>query len=185
MVRHYYLSNNLKELKVVEEELLTNGFSIPQIHVLSEDDAQVQKLELNEVESVLKQDVVHSTTIGALVGVVGASLVLLTAYLLAWTTGAAGWMPFIFLAIVVLGFCTWEGGFIGIQKPNSEFSRFQELLNKGQHLLFIDADEVQENKLLRVIKMHPSLVVDGIGKSAASWVIRSQEKYQQFMKAMP
>jgi hypothetical protein len=37
-------------------------------------------------------------------------------------------MPFIFLAIIALGFSTWEGGFYGIQSPNFHFSKFEDVL---------------------------------------------------------
>ncbi|WP_068546368.1 NAD/FAD-utilizing enzyme [Thalassotalea crassostreae] len=185
MVRHYYLSNDLKELVSVEQELLDNGFKRPQMHVLSDQDAEVQLNHLHEVESILKKDIVHSTEVGALVGVIAATLVLLTAYLLNWTNTAAGWMPFIFLAIVLLGFCTWEGGFIGIQRPNVEFERFQKTLNNGNHVFFVDTDPSQESTLERVINLHPALVVESTGEATPSWVIRGQEKYQSFMKMMP
>ena len=39
MKRHYYISNSLDELEVVERELEAEGVTISQIHVLSEDDA--------------------------------------------------------------------------------------------------------------------------------------------------
>ena len=185
MVRHYYLSNDLDELEDVENELLKEGFTTPQMHVLSENDAEVQKHHLHEVESVLKKDVVHSTEVGALVGLVGAVLVLLTAYLLEWTNGAAGWMPFIFLAVVVLGFCTWEGGFIGIQRPNVEFVRFQKMLAEGNHIFFVDAEPEQEPLLKRLMKNHPNLIVEGLGEATPSWVVRGQDKYHDFMKTMP
>ncbi|KGJ90749.1 hypothetical protein [Thalassotalea sp. ND16A] len=185
MVRHYYLSNDLDELEEVEQELLENGFTMPQLHVLSENDADVQAHHLHQVESVLKKDVVHSTEVGALVGLAGAILVLLAAYLLGWTESAAGWMPFVFLSIIVLGFCTWEGGFIGIQRPNVEFERFQKTLSEGKHIFFVDAEPNQENILAKLMKYHPSLTVEGFGESTPAWVVKGQDKYHKFMKKMP
>ncbi|MEW6997109.1 NAD/FAD-utilizing enzyme [Colwelliaceae bacterium BS250] len=185
MVRHYYLSDDLDELEQVEKELLNKGFTIPQMHVLSENDADVQLHHLHEVESVLKKDVVHSTEVGFMVGLIGAILVLVVANLAGWTDSAAGWMPFIFLAIVVLGFCTWEGGFIGIQRPNVEFARFQTLLKQGKHIFFVDADSSQETTLNSLMNMHPNLVVEGVGESTPAWVVRGQDEYHKFMKKMP
>ncbi len=185
MVRHYYLSDDLDELEQVEKELLSKGFTTPQLHVLSENDADVQLHHLHEVESVLKKDVVHSTEVGFAVGVVGAILVLVVAYLMNWTASAAGWMPFIFLSIVVLGFCTWEGGFIGIQRPNVEFERFQSMLKEGKHIFFVDADRDQETTLNKLMTRHPKLIIEGVGEATPAWVVRSQEKYHKFMKSMP
>ncbi|QBY06016.1 NAD/FAD-utilizing enzyme [Thalassotalea sp. HSM 43] len=185
MIRHYFSTTNLKSLKDVESDLIEHGFSLPQVHVLTEDDAAVQRYQLNEVESVLKKDVVHSTEIGALVGAIGAILVLTAAYLMGWTESAAGWLPFVFLAIVVLGFCTWEGGFIGIQMPNKRFERFKGLLRQGKHILMIDANEQQQSALQDVVTMHPALVTEGVGDGSSKWFIKSQKGYQDFMKMMP
>ena len=85
MKRHFYISDSLDDLEAVEHELEGSGVATPQIHVLSQNDADVQHHHLNEVEAVLKRDVVHSMELGALVGVVAAALVLAVAYFAGWT----------------------------------------------------------------------------------------------------
>ena len=119
MKRHYYISNDLDDLEIVERDLESAGVSTPQIHVLSEDDSGVETHHLHEVEAVLKQDVVHGTEIGAVVGVIAAAAILLL-FWLSGLTETYTWVPAIFLSVIVLGFCTWEGGFIGIQNPGGE-----------------------------------------------------------------
>ncbi len=94
MNRHYYISDNLDDLEAVENELEANGINTEQIHVLSEQVADVEEHHLHEVNSLMKQDVVHSGEIGAVVGLPLAALVLGGAYWLGWTESAAGWMPF-------------------------------------------------------------------------------------------
>ena len=80
MRRHFYISSNLDELEDVEKELESRGISTPHIHVLSLDDAAVaQHDRLHEVEAVLRTDVVHGTEIGALIGLVISTSILLTA----------------------------------------------------------------------------------------------------------
>ena len=185
MIRHYYLSNDLTDVKEVESDLLRAGFTLPQLHVLTGNDAGVQQHQLNEVESVLKKDVIRSTEMGALIGIIGAILVLACAYMFNWTATAAGWMPFIFLAIVVLGFCTWEGGFIGIQRPNAEFSRFQKTLKAGKHIFFVDALIDQQVKLNRIMNNHPNLIQDVVSNGAPDWIVKSQDNYNKVMKTMP
>ncbi|WP_281560728.1 NAD/FAD-utilizing enzyme [Thalassomonas sp. RHCl1] len=185
MLRHYYITDDLDDLELVEQELEAEGITEPQIHILSENDTEVENHHLHEVEAVLKQDVVHSTEVGAMVGVVGAALTLLVSYLMGWTESSAGWLPVIFLAIIVLGFCTWEGGFIGIQKPNVNFERFQDLLKKGKHILFVDVDANQEQAFSKVIEAHPALEAAGTGAATPRWVVRGQDKFRSFMKTMP
>ena len=81
MKRHFYISDDLDDLEIVERDLEAAGVTTPQIHVLSEDDAGVEEHHLHNVEAVLKRDVVHGTELGAVVGVVAAAVILL----LAWT----------------------------------------------------------------------------------------------------
>lgn len=185
MLRRYYISNDLDDLETVEKELEQQGLDSEQIHVLSNQDANVELHQLNEVSSVLKSDVVHATVLGAVFGVLCAGLVLLTAYLLNWTASSAGWVPFIFLAVVVLGFCTWQGGFIGIQEPNVNFKRFQGILEQGKHVLFVDIEPKQEKLLKKVVRRHPRLELAGSGGATPGWVIQAQVYFRRFMKAMP
>jgi hypothetical protein len=185
MLRHYYISDDLNDLQAIETELVAKGVSTPQIHVLSENDAEVEKHHLHAIESVLKQDVVHSTTLGAVVGVIAASAILAVGYFMDWHTTAAGWIPFGFLAVAVLGFCTWEGGLIGIQIPNHQFKRFQKLLKQGKHVFFVDLETKQESILTEVVEQHPKLKLAGTGAATPGWVVHGQEKYSKVMKTLP
>lgn len=184
MKRHYYISDNLDDLEAVEHELEDNGVSTPQIHVLSENDAGVEQHHLHEVEAVLKKDVVHGTEIGAVIGVVAAALVLAVAYFSGWTETVT-WVPFIFLAVVLLGFCTWEGGLFGIQVPHTDFRRFEDTLHEGKHIFFVDVEEMQEPVLERVIGAHPKLHLAGVGDSTPGWVVGVQQKWRSFIDTMP
>jgi len=185
MIRHFYVIADIDEVAKVDKDLKSHGFTEPQIHVLSENDTEVETHHLHAVESVLKQDVVHSTKIGAIYGVIGAIITLFISYAMGWTESAVGWIPFIFLSIIILGFCTWEGGFIGIQTPNINFLQFKEVLHEGKHILFVDVDPEQEMAIASVMKMHPNIQVAGIGKGAPHWVVRAQDKLKHFMKVMP
>lgn len=177
MQRHYMVSDNLDDLEVLEKQLEAGGVSTPQIHVLSLDDAEVAKHEnLHEVQSFMKSDVVHSTTRGALVGVVASVLVLAVAHLAGWTQTAAGWVPFVFLAIIVLGFCTWEGGLAGIQRPNHKFTRFAQSLKQGKHVFFVDLEPGQEPVLENVLRGHPRVEPAGTGDPAQHWIVALQQK---------
>lgn len=185
MLRHYFISNDLTDFVKVEYELQRQGIDAPQIHVLSDNDAAIELHRLHEVAPVLKSDVVHATEVGAVIGVIAALFILALAYMMEWTETTAGWIPFIFLAVVVLGFCTWEGGFIGIQQPNTHFKRFQAELQQGQHVLFIDIEPAQEAVLKAVIKQYPKLKSVGQGEATPAWVVRSQQLFHRFVKVMP
>ncbi len=185
MKRHYYITDDLDDLDHVEEELERAGLVTPQLHVLSRDDAGVARHEhLHEVEAVMRTDVVRSMKKGALVGLVLAPLVLLVAYYFNWPEKVT-WVPFICLSIVVLGFCTWEGGFLGIQLPHHQFRRFEESLEQGKHVFFVDIDDAQKAVLDRVVSAHPRLRPAGEDKATAGWFVKGHQKVRDFMKAMP
>ena len=177
MLRHYFISDSLDDLEVFEAQLEAAGVSTPQIHVLSVNDADVAKhSHLHAVQSFLRSDVLYSTLRGAVVGVIGFVLVLAVAHLMGWTQTAAGWVPFIFLAVVLLGFCTWEGGFTGIQKPNRRFARFEQALEDGKHVFFVDLEPQQEGILDKILKTHPQVELAGTGVPVRHWLITLQQR---------
>lgn len=176
-LRHYFISDNLDDLEHVEEELEALGVASTQIHVLSLDDTAVENHHhLHDVTSIMKRDVIRSGLWGALIGAIGAIAVLVVAYYAGWTTSAAGWFPFIFLAIIVFGFSTWEGGFFGIQRPNTHFARFESVLNEGKHVFFVDLPPEQEGALEKVVSKHPTLELAGTERGTPKWITDGQKR---------
>ena len=142
MKRYFFMANDLGHLESVERELLARGMVAPQIHVLSQDDAGATQHHLHQVHSLLRQDTIHSGEIGALIGLALAAL----AFAIGYLTGLPaqiGWVPFVFLCAVLLGFLTWEGGLFGIQMPHAQFRRFSNALAQGRHLLIVDVEPAQ------------------------------------------
>jgi hypothetical protein len=184
MKRHYYISEDLDDLEAIEHELEQKGVSRPQIHVLSQNDAEVEQHHLHEVDSVLRKNIVDSTWLGVLLGLSIAVTVILVA-LLAGLTDMIGLVPFLFLAAVLLGFCVWEGGFIGIQEPNRRFARFHNALRSGKHVLFVDVGRNQEDSLESVVRMHPRLQTAGVGGGMPGWMVDTQNKWRRFIDIMP
>ncbi len=185
MRRHYFVSGNLSELKSVEKMLEKRGITALQFHVLSQQDADVEHHQLHGVMCFLKQDVVQSTIFGAIVGAIAALLMLSVVHTIGLTDSAAGWTPFVYLAIVLLGFCTWEGGLRGIQEPNRRFRRFQKLLQEGKHILFVDVAADEEEILQQVTAEHPGLEAAGVEQAGAHWIVEMEQKCLNFIKALP
>ncbi|WP_188150988.1 hypothetical protein [Teredinibacter waterburyi] len=184
MKRYYFVSENLDELAKCEQDLFGAGFVSAQVHVLSQQDAAVEKHRLHDVSSFSKFDIFHSGLVGAATGGVLAGISLSVG----WMMGAAttlDWLPFMFLAFVLFGFCTWEGGFYGIQVSNKEFNRFAELLDGGKHILMVDADKKQAEKLQHIISYYAELDEAGVGRARPAWMIATQTNLQSFVRAMP
>lgn len=184
MKRYFYLSSDLDDLAEIEAELKQQGLSMPQIHVISKDDAGLDNHELNQVHQWFQTDVIHSTLKGAVIGCVAASIVIAVAYF-SGVTNYIGVTPFIFLSIVLLGFCTWEAGFIGTQLPNRYFKKFQKALDRGKHLLMVDVTTEEKAILKSVCARHPKLHKAGKGSGAPNWAIAGQKKAQEFAQSAP
>lgn len=183
MLRHYFISDNLDDLEVFEEQLENVGVSTPQIHILSKNDTGVaHHHHLHSVSSFMKQDALHSASQGAVIGVAAAVTVLSVAFTVGWTESAAGWVPFIFLAVILLGFFTWEGGLFGIQKPNHHFRHFERALEEGKHIFFIDLEPSQEAILDDLLKSHSQVQLAGTGTSTPHWFIEWQKRVPRFFR---
>ena len=180
----------LRGLEVAEagadDELEEQGVTMPQIHVLSEDAAGVEEHHLHQVPSLVKNDVVRSTLKAAVFGILGAALVLVVAHF-SGITETIGWLPFVFLAVVVLGFVTWEGGMWGIQEPNSHFKRFEEALQQGKHVLYVEVKkDSQDEKVLKdVTSRHPRLEHAGMEDASTGLLIGAENLALKFAKWGP
>jgi hypothetical protein len=179
MKRHYYISDDLDDLDRIEQELESSGVHKPQIHVFSQDDSGVLAHDhLHNIKSVFKNDVVHGTKTGAGIGVGMAALVLIVTSYSDWPATYT-WVPFIFLAVVLLGFFAWLGGLYGIQEPHHDFKRFETQLRAGKHVFIVDVDAIQEDILDKVVKDHPKLILAGTGKAAPRWLVMGQYKIKK------
>lgn len=185
--RQYWIGSDLDQLESIEQELEQSGTLRGQIHVLTLDDTSAENHhQLHDVQSLMKKDLIRSGMRGLVIGIVGAALVLTGAYLAGWTTTLAGWWPFVFLAIIVLGFATWEGGFWGIQTQNANFKRFEEALRQGKHLFFVDLAADQEGQLKEVMDRHAGAEYAGTGAANPHWAIVWQHRLKNFLtETMP
>jgi len=184
MKRHYFIGDDLNVIAMVEKELMAQGIAAEKIHTLSHNDADAEQRELHDVQSLMKKDVIHSGEIGALVGLVVAALAIGIAHA-SGIAARVGWVPFIFLAIVLLGFFTWEGGLIGIQAPNSRFRRFEKALRAGEHVFFVDCQESEEPAMRRVLALYEQMRPAGTGRSTPHWLVRLQANARRFMQWAP
>ena len=183
VTRHYFIANDLDELVNLERELEAKSIDTNQIHILSNDETGTEsRAVLNDVTSFMKRDVVRSGELGLTVGIIGAAVVLAGAYFLGWTDTVLGWMPFVILAALILGFCTWEGGFIGIQRRNRRFERFETALQNGRHVVFIDVLDEQRNTLEQVVRDHPDLEAAGTETGTPHWIMIGQKRIPYFLR---
>ena len=173
-LRHYFISDDLDDLDLMEDQLEHAGIDSPRIHVLSNDSVGVANhIHLHAVQSIFTRDVVHCTIVGAMIGLLGVCLVLGVTYGLDLPDAIIGWTPYIFLSIVVLGFCTWEGGFVGMQKTNYHYKQFESALEDGKHVFIVDLDPDQESSLKTALQDHPKLLEAATEVGSPHWILAS------------
>lgn len=187
MLRYYFISKDLDDLERFEVELEREGIPTEQIHCLSLDDTSAEShIKLHDVAGLMKKDLFHAASYGLAVGVVSAIGVLALAYWAGWTQSQAGWIPFIFLAVIALGFFTWEGGLWGIQTPNVRFKRFEDELKGGRHVFFVDVAADEEGALTETVKSHPAVRAAGIGTASPHWLVIWNLRLKRFFgETMP
>ena len=179
MKRYFYVSNELDDLQNVENALEESGISRAQIHVLSNDDAGVKERNLNQVYSWFKTDVISTTYKGLIVGLILAVVVIFFSNSLG-AVDSIGWAPFIMLAIVCVGFCTWEGGLIGSHLPSSRFKNFQRSLEEGKHILMVDAEAKDIDFIDSVVAKNPGMKAAGADVTKDQWTVVTERRLRQF-----
>ncbi len=185
MKRYYFISDDLDDLSSIEKELEDRGISTPQIHVLSLDDAGLQRHHLNDVAPLMRKDVFRTTGKAAIFGFLSAVLVIFFA-VFSGATETIGWVPFVLLALIVMGLITWEGGMWGIQEPNIHFKRFQEALNNGKHVLYVEVSKGKQETLLKdVTSRHQKLQAAGWEPSSNNLLIGAENSAHRFAKWAP
>lgn len=181
-LRHYFICDNLDDLDRLHEQLESGGMSPARIHVLSNDEVGVAKhIHLHEVRSLLRRDVINAAVIGAIFGILGAAGLLAVAWLMGLPAGEAGWTPYLFLAIVILGFCTWEGGFFGFQEPNRRYRQFRAALDEGKHVFFVDFDKQQEPTVERLTRQYPGLSLHTMEPGTPGWIMSGYDRFIAFL----
>jgi hypothetical protein len=181
-LRHYFISDNLDDIDLLEEQLEAGGISSAQIHVLSKDEVGVARhIHLHEVASLLRQDMIHSAQVGAMFGFVAAVLIIAVAWALDLPDEIAGWAPYALLSIIVFGLCIWEGGLFGIQEPNHHYRQFEAALEQGKHVFFVDLDKPRERILTELLNDHPTLQLQSMESGVPQWMISGQNRLVGFL----
>ncbi len=172
-LRHYFIADELKAIEHMGERMADAGVPGFQLHVLTRSEAEAETLNLPLVNSLMKRDLVHSLMAGATVGAVTASFIIAVTALLGLPGPVIGWTPYVCLAIVAFGFCTWEGGLIGMEEPNRMLRDFDHELNQGRHVFFADITPDQKNFLITALDETEGLTLHKLDIGKPRWVVNA------------
>ncbi|ADN76241.1 conserved hypothetical protein [Ferrimonas balearica DSM 9799] len=183
MIRHYYLSTSLWELQLVERQLEKQGLSPAQIHVHSRHPTLLRRFHLLPVSSLMLYDLLYYAWRGLQLGAGLAMALLALAFW--WGVGELGWVPIWMFAALVLGFCTWEGGLIGLQHPHHRIDSFDKAIAQGMHLMMVDVAPGQRHSLDAVVARHPGLMAQGTAEGVPQPMLTFQERVMQWRSRKP
>lgn len=169
MKRYYFVSDNLADLANVEQELQQQGISPLQMHLVSDSEAEAERLGLHQVASVFRKDIIYSMFTGFMIGLIVSTLLVVIGFSVG-LEGNQQWAILLFVCLFIVGFCTWEGGLFGIQVPNRHYRRFARALKQGRHLFFVDVVKGQKPILDEAAKKHAHLKPVGRGAGEWSWL---------------
>ena len=184
MKRRYYSSESVDALEQLEIQLEEQGIDAEQIHVMSNHEALFRDRHLHMAGPFTKRDMFRSGFIGFGVGAV-ASVVIFIISAQSGITNDFTVAPAAFLSLAVLGFCTWEGGLWGIQRPSREYERFYAQLKAGKHIMYVDHTPEQEAIVKRIFQSQASIKEEGKGEGAAEWVTFVKKRVHRLFNWSP
>lgn len=152
-----YLTDNLNELDAAEHDLESNGVPRSHIHILSNNESALALHNLPSFSDWSKRDIVSFGLRGAALGGVLSATILIGAVIYG-VNDASAWLVLAFVCTIAMGFCTWEGGLVGMNKLNHQFAKYREAIENGEHLLVVDPDSHREERIARYsVESHPVL----------------------------
>jgi hypothetical protein len=157
MTNAYFLSSDLDELEQTQIELCKHGLSDADIKVWSEESADVEHHHLHNLDDISKTNVVSAMSKGAVVGFVASSLIIVCSLLLGLDQSVY-FVPMVFLAVMVFGFCIWEAGLIGAHNINQKFPHLKSKLKAKQHILILSFSPSQKVAIETVLRNHPRIM---------------------------
>lgn len=169
MKRYYFVSDDLDDLAQIETELQQRNVSPLQMHLVSNSEAAAERRGLHQVGSLFKRDIVFSMLTGLAVGLCISLAAVSIGYLMG-LEGTRSWSILGIISLLVIGFCTWEGGLFGIQVMNRDFRKFSKVMKSGKHLFYVDLEEEQHKIVEDIASNHSHLESAGQGKGEWQWL---------------
>lgn len=154
----YYLSPNLISTHKISDDLHATGVNDWFIHVISKDEAGLQREHLHSSNYLETLDVIRDGFIGAACGFLAG---IAFAFIMNWAQPFGPNVPiWAYLGMVVLltGFGAWQGGLIGIASENKKLARFHDDIESGKYLVLIYTKKAQEQKVKTMMAdKHPGV----------------------------
>ncbi len=180
MKQLHFLFKSLNDLQSACFELEDCGIDHSRLHVVTKSHLSLEKRNLNDTGLFGDSDMIHTGLRGALFGV---PMALLAAGIAWYFVGQSelGVVITGFITLVILGFCTWVGGLVGVAHENWRISPYHDQIEQGKSLLLVDIEPHQEQTVLALIaSQHREAMYTGESSSLESpleggWNLHTKE----------
>ena len=176
MKRLYYLTDTLKSVGQISDDLHHHGVNDWHIHVLSKDEAGLYHRHVHSAHLFQQNDVIHSGEVGAMLGgVTGLATVFILHHIMPLLTEPVPPAVLLFIAGVLTLFGAWSGGLVGAARENYKIAQFHEDIEQGKHLIMVDVHQPQEQQVRQQLRQyHPEALLAAIG---SSWILPFNRRF--------
>jgi len=159
----YYLSPTLADTEHVSDDLHASGVSDWFIHIISKNEADLDRKHLHSSNYLETLDFVREGLIGAALGFIAG--VVLAGVLSIFSPFEAEVPLVAYLGVIFLLTCfgAWQGGLMGISTENKKLRSFHNAIESGQYLILVYANKKEEQKVSTMMrKLHPEAKLVGM-----------------------
>jgi hypothetical protein len=148
----YYLARTLESTHRISNDVRALGVNDSLLHVISQDEAGLQKQHIHSSNYLETLDLVRDGLIGASLGLIpGVFGVALLKFFEPFGPNVPGVVYFATVAVAIL-FGAWEGGLKGIATENRKLAKFHDDIERGWYLILIYTRKDQEAAVREVMR---------------------------------
>lgn len=159
----YYLSPTLADTEHVTEDLHASGVSDWFIHIISKNEAGLNRCHLHSSNYLETMDFLREGLIGAALGMLAG---LIFAGLIAFLQPFGPEVSiFAYIGVIFLFTCfgAWQGGLVGISTENRKLQPFHDDIEAGNYLILVYAHRNEEEKVHAMMqRLHPEARLVGL-----------------------
>lgn len=166
MKRMYFLTSNLDSTESISRDLHNQGIKDWHIHVLSKDEAGLNRRRIHSANAIQKLDIIRYGVRGAMIGFIIA--LILTGITMKTASFGEEVSGFLYLAMFVCITCfgAWVGGLTGVATENQKISLYHDDIEAGKHLILIDVKPEEEQEVRRIMQVrHPEAAFKRVGST--------------------
>ena len=161
MRRLYFLMPNITVTHNLVNELLLSHVEERYIHVIAKEGTPME--ELPEASLFQKSDFVPALERGLTLGAITGVLCGLVAMSIPPAGLVIGGGAVLAIGAAGAGVGGWMSSMIGISLPSSRLKKFEEAINQGEFLVFVDVARTRVDEIEELVrKHHPEADIKGI-----------------------